>query len=152
LGRTELVDSVLERVDLRVGRIQEIEVAVRDVVDEPVDELAERASAAVRGHERGHVERRASGRRLPDRDEAVGSRDEADLEGAHDACLLDDRNEHAQHVGPVILEERTRVAPARRCDQLLDDVGVGARREDGVDLRAGRVEEVEPACAHCARE
>ncbi len=151
LGGAELVDPLLERVDLPEDRVEQVEVAVDDVVDEAVDELADRAVGLVGRFDRGHVEGGAARAGLPHGHEAVTRRDHADLERLGNAVDGDERDEHAEDVRAVIFEQRPRLVAARRSKKVLQDVGIGAGREHGIDLGSGGVDEVDPARAHSAR-
>ena len=59
---------------------------------------------------------------------------------------------HAEDVRAVALEERSRLAAVRRPrDERLDDLRIDVDRQRRENLLAGRIDEVEPACAHSAR-
>ena len=100
LLRRFVADHVLEFVDLVIEVVDQIEVALRDRVDEVVDEHAHllmRPAGLLRGF---RVERLLARRRLGDRHEGVLGRDEVDLLVV-DAVLLghrDGEQEDSEHV------------------------------------------------------
>ena len=149
------VEAVLQLLDLRVHRVQRLEMRLRDLVDETVDEVA-RGRLLVGGRiERRNVERVSTvARRLPHRDDDGGRGNEVDLQVAHPILgrKRARRDENAEDIRTVALEQGARLATVLGGRyERLDDVRVDLDRQRGEELLAGRVDEVEPACAHSPR-
>ena len=108
--------AVLELLDLRVDRVERLEIRLRDLVDEAMDELAARPPGRRPGGAPPGRTARRRPRRLAHRDDDSRGRDEIDLliarrdprraEGAAD--------ENAEHVRAVALEQRPRLAAVLR--------------------------------------
>ena len=148
--RPELVDAVLEHVDLAVDRVEEVEVRVGDVVDQALDEDADRHARLGRGRQHGRLVRRPVARRLAHGHEQLRRRDEGDLLTG-DAVIgqRQHRDQHPEDVGAVTLDHRPWLAVlGRRCCEGLDDGRVDVDGERRVQLLAGRVDEIEPARGH----
>ena len=152
-GRLEVVDLVLERVDLRVDGIEQVEEGVRDLVDEAVDEVPGRRLAVVRGVERGRVEGLAARWRLAHGDEDRRRRDEVDLPRLL-AAVLPQRDRRRRRRTRTRRGSRAAAAaprPHRVRRERLDDLRVDGDGKSVEKLLTGRVDEVYPACAHPRR-
>ena len=143
-----LLDVILELVDLVVQVVDQVEVALGDLVDEAEREHADvlLRPACLLGRLR--VERLLVGRRLRDRHELVGGQDEVDLL-VEDAVLgghRDGDQEDADDVGAVGLDPWARlvVVDGRR-EQKLERGRVQAFRNARADLVRRRVDQVDPA-------
>ena len=148
------VDAILELLDLSVGRVEGCEVRVGHVVDEPVDERPGRRTVLCGWVEANRIERRSARRSLSHRDEELGRGNEIDL-------LVDDLiriwarlggQEHAEDVGTVSFEQGPwRASVAWTCRESLDNLRVDVNRQRREQILCGRIDEVEPACAHRRR-
>jgi hypothetical protein len=117
-----------------------------------VDEHSDRVPGLVGRMERRYVEARAACGLLPHGDEALSRSDEADLLMRRHVFERDDRDEDAEDVRAVVLDERPLHAfshDGRR--ESLEYVGIDTRRKHSFDLTAGRIDEVEPTRAHRPR-
>ena len=139
----ELVDVVLELVDLEVESVDEIEVALGDVVDEPVDQPA-----------RAHRRRRRDGSVCAARDasaepglahghEPVAGRDERPARGSRSgspSSRWTGKQEQAEQDAALALEHRSRVAPVagRSRQGGRSRPGRDAGRPRAARLRSGR--------------
>ena len=104
-------DEILELVDLVVEAVDQVEVALGDLVDEVVDEHADVFVRLARLLRRSRVERLLARRRLRDRDELLRRHDEVDLLVV-EAILARDRDreqEDAEDVVAVRLDARPRL-------------------------------------------
>ena len=140
-------NHVLELVDLVVEVVDQIEVALGDLVDEVVDVHADVLVGAARFLRRPRVERPLSGRRLRDRDEDVGRRDQVDLLVVDPVFVLDcDRDqEDAEYVGAVRLQSRSGlVVLSVRGEQRRQRRGVDVRREVRLELVPRGVDQIDP--------
>ena len=104
-------DVFLELVDLVVEVVDEVEVALGDLVDQVIDEHPDALVGSARVLRRLRVERLLARRRLRDRDELLARRDEVDLLVV-DAILVGDgdgEEEDAEDVVAVRLDPRPRL-------------------------------------------
>ena len=127
--RPQLVDPVLEVVDTGVDGIHEVEIAVRDVIDDAMHEDADSRPLVVCGVEDCRVEGRSARCRLSHGDEQLRCRDDVDLLRVHVAVASRaDGDEDAEDVTPVPLEERPGAVPLfRPGNESFDDLRVDVR-------------------------
>jgi hypothetical protein len=156
LGRPG-VDPLLELLDLVVERVQQVEVALRDVVDQEVGDRPRRVLVGNRVACVGdvaRVERLPAAGRLADRDDSVAAEDEIDLLviddilfGHRDCC-----EQHAEDVVPVALDARPRHAAVRvgRPHQFTPGVRAQLVRDVLAQLLLVRVEEIGPGASRYA--
>ncbi len=140
-------DQVLEVVDLVVEAVDEIEVALRDRVDEVVDEHPDVLVRPTGFLRRLRVERLLAGRRLRDRDEPLGRRDHVDLLVVDAVFSRDDdrEQEDAEDVVAVRLDPRARfVVVDVRGEQRGARRGVDVLRQLCLQFLFGRIDEVDP--------
>ena len=131
LRRRPLLDLVLELVDLVVQIVDQVEVALRNVVDQPEGEHADVFLGRARLLDGLRVVRRFVRRRLRHGHEPVGREDEVHLL-VIDAVLRldrDDDEQDAEHVVPVRLDPRARlVVVDMRREQQIECSGVDVPR------------------------
>ena len=149
------LDLVLELVDLRVDVVDEIEVALGDVVDEPVGEHPRRVRLSHRRLHNFEVVRWSSaGRCLPHRDERVRRDHEPDLLVVDGVLFGDSLREKkdAEDVPAVPTKRGTRlVVMLRRLEEQLDRRLLELARALRAELVGGRVEEIDPLRGHLPR-
>ena len=149
-GRGPDLHVVLEVVDLVVHRVDQVEVALRDVVDEAVEDHARAAFVAVRSAGRVHIARVVgllAGGRLADGEHELASQDDVDLL-VEDPVLLGhrDRHEHdAEDVVALAFDRGPWLVPVlRRLEQPLDRTRMECLSELPLELGFVRIDEVDP--------
>jgi hypothetical protein len=140
-------DQIFQLVDLIVERVDQIEVALGDLVDQVVDEHADVVVNAACVLRRRRVERLLARRRLRDRHQPRFGRDEVDLLVKEPVLArhLDRDEENAEDIVTVGLDARTRlvVVDVRR-EQRPERRGADARRQLLAQRILRRVDQVDP--------
>ena len=141
-------DAVLELVDLLVEVVDQVEVALRHLVDEVVDVHADLLVRLAGELGLARVEGMLARRRLHDRDELLVRRDEVDLLVV-DAILFGDgdrQQEDPEDVVVVRLDPRARLVGVHvRREQRCERRRVDRVRQVAHQLLLARVDELEPA-------
>jgi hypothetical protein len=140
-------DAVLELVDLVVECVEEVEIALRDVVDEVVDVHADLFVVAAREFRRLRIERCLTRRCLRHGNERVERRDEVDLLVVQPVFVRygDGEQEHAEDVIVVRLDLRPwLIVVHMRREQHVERDLVHVLGQHAIEIACARVDQVDP--------